>query len=123
MAKRDLNYAETLNKHRLKLTPDAHTPEILKRGITLMLFSKDPEIRNFNGTSVVNVFATLPQSGFSGISFYLTIAGKRIQQLLSEMYPNIGQVYFDCTNNAPTLSVRMNVRTTDGNILTTTVYE
>lgn len=121
--KRDLNYVETPTKHRLALNPDASTPEILKRGITLMLFSPDPEIRNFNGTSVVNSFSTIPQTGFDGISFYLTVAAKRIQTILSEIYPNIDQVFFDVSDEAPSLIVRLNIRTTEDDTLTAVVYE
>ena len=123
MSKRDLNYVETPRRHRLALNPDSTTPEILKRAITLLLFSDDPELRNFNGTSVVNTFATIPQTGFDGISFYLTLAAKRLQTLLAGTYNNIGQVYFDCTDSGPTLAVRLNIQTTDGNILTAVVYE
>jgi len=123
MAKKDLNYLETPVNHKLRLNPYADTPEILKRGITLMLFSKDPDIRNFNGTSVVNAFATIPQSGFDGISFYLALAAKRIQAILSEIYPNIQQVFFDLADNSPTLAVRLNIKLNNGNTLTAVVYE
>lgn len=119
---KDLNYAETVRKHRIAIVPSSDTPELLKRAITLMLFSQDPEIRNFNGSSVVNVFATLPQSGFAGISFYLTLAANRIRTILQAQDPSVNAVYFSCEDAAPTLSVTLNIETTD-NILTTTVYE
>lgn len=123
MAKRDLNYSEAGGKKRLSLNPFSGTPEILKRGITLMLFSDDPDIRNFNGTSVVNAFPTISQAGFEGIDFYLALAAKRIQAILSTMYPNISQVYFNVKDNAPTLAIQLNITTTDNDTLTAVVYE
>lgn len=119
---KDLNYAATIKKNRIGITASAETPELLKRAITLMLFSQDPEIRNFNGSSVVNVFTTLPQSGFAGISFYLTLAANRIRTILQEQNPAVSSVYFSCEDDAPTLKVTLNIETTD-NTLTTTIYE
>lgn len=119
----DINYKETPGNRTIALTTLQDTPDILKRAITLMLFSKDPDIRNFNGQSVVNVFPTISQAGFSAVNFYLTIAAKRIQTLLSELYDNIESVYFEAVDNAPQLDVTLNVKLTDNeNSLTQVIY-
>lgn len=109
---RDIDYKETPGNRTIALTTEQDTPDILKRAITLMLFSKDPDIRNFNGSSVVNAFPTITQAGFQAVNFYLTIAAKRIQTLLSEMYNNIESVYFEAVDEAPKLYVTLNVKLT-----------
>jgi hypothetical protein len=122
MAGKDLNYEETKNRRRIAVVAASETPELLKRAITLMLFSQDPDIRNFNDSSIVNVFASLPQSGFQGINLYLTLAATRIREILQETDDTVTAVYFTCEDDAPILRVSLNVETTD-NILTTVVYD
>lgn len=122
MAGKDFNYQETKNKRRIAVVTEAGTPELLKRAITLMLFSRDPDIRNFNDSSIVNVFATLPQSGFFAINFYLTLAATRIREILQTTDNTVTSVYFTCEDDAPILRVSLNVETTD-NLLTTVVYD
>lgn len=122
MAGRDLNYKETVDKRRIAVVDQSDTPDLLKRAITLMLFSNDPEIRNFDGSSIVNLFATLPQSGFEGIKFYLTIAANRMRQILQSIDPTVTAVYFESIDEAPLLKVTLNVET-NNNIMTTVVYD
>ena len=120
---RDINYRETPGNRTISLTTEQDTPEVLKRAITLMLFSKDPDIRNFNGSSVVNAFPTITQAGFAAVNFYLTIAAKRIQALLSEIYDNIESVYFEAVDNAPQIDVTLNIKLTSTETsLTQVVY-
>ena len=122
MAK-DLNYVGGGPYPALRLTTDTSTPDILKKAITLMLFSHDPEIRNFNGESVVAAFPKLTTAGFSGIFFHLTLAAKRIYELLRVSYPNLANVYFEADESGSTLSVTLNVELTDNNIESVVVYE
>ena len=109
---RDINYQETAGNRTIALTTLQDTPEILKRAITLMLFSKDPDIRNFNGRSAATAFPTITQAGFPAVNFYLTLAAKRIQTILSTMYDNIESVYFEAVDDAPRIAVTLNVKLT-----------
>ena len=118
----DLNYSPAANQHTLRLTGRQDVPEILKEAITLMLFSEDPDIRNFNGSSIVNVFPTLPESGFDGISFYLNVAASRIKEILQDRHNNISNVYFDTISGNASLGVTLNVVTGD-NTNTVVVWE
>jgi len=119
----DLNYVERADHKLIGVVGESDTPEVLKRAMTLMLFSNDPDIRNFKGSSVVNVFSTLPQSSFDEINFYLTLAAARMREILSGMYPTLADVYFEAQDDAPTLKVTLNVRMSDSdNVLTSVVY-
>ena len=118
----DLNYKESANKHTLCVTTDQQTPDLLKRAITLMLFSEDEEIRNFNGSSVVNIFPTLTEAGVGAIQFYLASAASRIKNILQTIDNSVEEVYFDCENaGKATLQVTLNI-VVAGNIQTTVVY-
>lgn len=109
----DLTFENAQGNHKLRLTGKSDVPELLKEAIVLMLFSKDPDIKNFNGGSIVNAFATIPQSGIGGITFYLTVAATKIKQILRTRHPEVSDVYFDTTNGAGQLNVTLNVRTGD----------
>ena len=119
----DLNYVEGGPHSTLRLTPDSDTPEILKKAITLMLFSKDPEIRNFNGESVVAAFPKMTNASLAGIYFNLTTAGKRIYELLHDEYPEVNNVYFEADDDDSTLRVTLNVELNNNNTETMVVYE
>jgi hypothetical protein len=105
----------------LQLTTDKTIPDVLKRAITLMIFSRDPEIRNFNGQSVVLAFPKANDGGFGAINFNLIQAAKRIEELLRAANPEVSNVYFDSESNGTTLSVTLNV-VTDSNTQTAVVY-
>ena len=122
MAK-DLNYVGGGPYPAIRLTTDNSTPRILKQAITLMLFSKDDEIRNFNGESVVAAFPKLTTAGFSGIFFHLTLAAKRIYELLKPSYPELANVYFEAADEGSTLQVTLNVELTNNNTESMVVYE
>ena len=107
---RDLDYVGGGPHPALRLTTGQDTPEILKRAITLMLFSHDPDIRNFNGDSVVTAFPMMNNGGFSGIFFYLSLAAKRIYEILKAQYPEVASVYFSADGPDQTLRVTLNVQ-------------
>ena len=65
---------------QLQLTTDKVIPDALKRAITLMVFSIDPEIRNFEGRSIVLAFPRINNAGMGAVTFHLTQAAKRIQE-------------------------------------------
>ena len=104
-----MNYRVASNSHSLLLDPYADTPEVLKVAITLMLFSDDPDIRNFNGNSILMAFSTIPESGFDGINFYLTVAAARIRNILKSRYPDVSDVYFENASVGSNLTVKLNV--------------
>ena len=120
---KDLNYVGGGPYPALRLTTDDNTPEILKRAITLMLFSHDSEIRNFNGESVVAAFPKIPTAGFSGIYFHLTLAAKRIYELLKPDYADLKSVYFSADESGSSLQVNLNVELNDNNTESIMVYE
>ena len=118
----DLNYTIGYGNHTLQLTGSSDTPELLKRGITLMLFNQDPAIRNFNGTSIVNAFPTITQAGFDAVNFNLSIAAARIAEILKETYPEVSGVYFSSSEDSGKLSVSMTIETISGDTQTAVVY-
>ena len=118
----DLNFKRSNGNPYLQLTGDQDTPDVLKAAITLMLFYDDPDIRNFNGRSIVDAFPTLPESGFEGISFYLTVAAARIKELLQPLYPQLSDVYFANTGANGVLNIQLNVVQNDATE-SITVYE
>ena len=119
---RDLNFEKASGQPRLTITGAQDVPEVLKAAIALMLFSQDSEIRNFKGTSIINAFPTLPESGFDGIDFYLSVASARIKELLKNDYPEISDVYFKNNGEGAALNVTLNV-VLDDETATTTVWE
>lgn len=120
---RDLNYVGGGPHPSLRLTTDDTTPEILKKAITLLLFSRDDKLRNFNGESVVGAFGQLTNAGFDGISFYLTVAAKRLYTILSAEYPEISSIYFAAEGEDSTLRITLNVKLADNDIESMVVYE
>lgn len=118
----DLNYKPVAGQQRLSLTGKQDVPDILKEAITLMLFSQDPDIRNFNGSSIVNAFPSIPESGIGGISFYLSVAASRIKQILQSRHNTVSNVYFDTTGTGSKLSVTLNV-VTENDTNTIVVWE
>lgn len=117
----DLNYANTANRRRIQVTTDQGTPDLLKRAITLMLFSDDPDIRNFNDSSIVNAFSTLTEAGLSGIQFNLTVAANRIRTLLQALDDRVNNVYFDVESGDSRLGITLNVVVSD-NTQTAVIY-
>ena len=105
----DLTYKPASGSRTLTLTGSSDVPDILHKAITLMLFGEDPDIRNFDGTSIVNAFPTLQQAGFEGISHYLTIAASRILTILQDEYPGVSNVYFEETDSPGALGIILNV--------------
>lgn len=110
MAGKDFNYISGGPISRIPLTGDQSTPSLLKKAITLFLFSKDERIRNFNGGSIVNAFSTLPSGGVDAISHNLTVAATRITEILRGLDSTVDKVYITCAESGSKLSVAMNIR-------------
>ena len=108
---KDLCYKAGGPTKTLLLSPQQGMPEALKRAITLMVFSQDPEIRNFDGASIVTAFPRINTGGFTAIVFNLTKAAKRIRDILKETNPEVTDVYFNSEGTGSSISITLNVTT------------
>ena len=107
----DLSFIVSNSGHKLRLIGESELPERLKRAITLMLFSQDPNIRNFNNSSIATAFPTLTEASLPGIQANLTLAATRRRQILQQLYSDITGVYFETQSEAGKITVTLNVDT------------